>query len=400
MNAGRADILIAGGGPAGLVAAAGFSAAGRSVVLLDPAPPITRGDAPGSDLRSTAFLQPARALFERIGLWPALAPHAVPLEALRIVDTVGTPPAPRDKRIFRSRGSGSAEPLGWNFLNWVIRRELLGWLERRGNVDLRFGTGFSGMIRRSDAVLVSLSDGSRIRARLVVGADGRDSPVREAAGIGVRTTRYGQKSLAFTATHEQPHGNVSTEIYHEGGPFTMVPLADVEGRPASAIVWMNPGRRAVELLEMTETAFNAAMEQRAAGLFRGLRLASGRALFPIISQRAERLTAARVALVAEAAHVLPPIGAQGLNTSLNDIAALLEATGRHPEDPGRPEALAAYEGARLRDIARRARAIDLFNRVTRSGRPALQALRLSGLRAAHDIAPLRRALIRVGMGPG
>ncbi len=392
------DILISGGGPAGLSAAAAFGTAGYSVLLVDPVAPVTEGDARGSDLRSTAFLRPAKALFSQAGLWDRLAEHAVPLRALRIVDTAGDPPQLRGERAFRADEIGD-EPFGWNFLNWLFRREILGFLAGLDNVELRFGTGFSSLLTRTGQALVNLDDGSRIAARLVIGADGRASAVREAVGIGVRTTRYGQKSLAFTATHQVPHHEISTEIYHRGGPFTMVPLADVEGQPASAIVWMNPGRRAVELLNMAPEAFDAEMTRRSAGLFGPMALASRRGIFPIISQRADRLSAERTALVAEAAHVLPPIGAQGLNTSLNDIAALLDAARAHPDDLGGPAMLAAYERARAADIARRARVIDLFNRVTRSGNIGLQGLRLAGLKAVHDIAPLRKALMRAGMGP-
>ena len=398
MTAERFDLLISGGGPAGLAAAAAFGRAGFSVLLVDPAPPITHGDAAQSDLRSTAFLQPARDLFERAGIWDRLSEQAVPLRALRVVDTAGNPPTLRDERAFLPDELG-AEVFGWNFLNWVIRREFVAHLEDRPNIVVRFGTGFTSMLRRTSGAIVTLGDGSRAAVKLVIGADGRNSPVRENAGIGDYTTRYGQKSLAFTATHERSHDNISTEIYHEGGPFTMVPLQDIDGKPASAIVWMNPGKQAHALLRMDPEPFNAEMTRRAAGLFGQMELASRRGMFPIISQRAERLTAGRCAIVAEAAHVLPPIGAQGLNTSLNDIAALLDAACEHRGDLGGEKMLAAYERARAGDIARRARAIDLFNRVTRSGNLGLQSLRLAGLKAVHDLAPLRRKIMRAGMGP-
>ena len=393
-----ADILISGGGLAGLVAAAALGHAGFSVLLVDPAQPVTEGEAEGSDLRSTAYLQPARALFEEIGLWPRLAPFAVPLEALRVVDTAGDPPRPRDERVFRPEDMGD-EPFGWNFLNWLTRREFLAFLRDHPRIELRYGAGFASMLARSSGAIVTLSDGTRVDARLVIGADGRDSAVREAAGIGVHTIRYGQKSLAFTATHDLPHGNVSTEIYHRGGPFTMVPLQEVQGRPASAIVWMNRGPRSLRLLEMEPDAFNAEMTRRSAGLLGQLSLASRRGIFPIITRTARRLTAERTALIAEAAHVLPPIGAQGLNTSLNDIRALRDAALANPTALGEPAMLAAYARARRDDIRRRACAIDLFNRVTRSGNPVLQELRLTGLKAVHDVPPLRRLAMRAGMGP-
>ncbi|MBU0645394.1 MAG: FAD-dependent monooxygenase [Alphaproteobacteria bacterium] len=392
------DVLVSGGGIAGMIAAAAFGASGFKTLMIDPTPPITSGTEDRSDLRSTAFLRPARDLFARIGIWDALAPHATPLEALRIVDTLGQPSDIRAERQFEGRETGD-EPFGWNFLNWVIRRELLKALPNIPNVEMRYGTGFKSMLTRTNEAIVTLTDGAQLRAKLVVAADGRNSPVREAAGIGVKTTRYGQKSLAFTATHDLPHHNVSTEIYREGGPFTMVPLADIDGKPASAIVWMNKGPYATELLTMEPEAFNAVMTTRSAGLFGQLTLASGRAIFPIITQVAERLSGERVAVIAEAAHVLPPIGAQGLNTSLNDLAELLALAEAHRTDVGGQVMLDAYAKTRHRDITARAKVVDVFNRVTRSESDILQALRLLGLKAVHDVKPLRQGIMKAGLGP-
>ncbi len=389
------DILIVGGGLAGLVAAAAFGHAGHSVMLVDPMPLAPDEQ---DDLRSTAYLQPARQLLEEIGLWPALARHAVALKTLRIVDCTGEPAEIRDQRAFQSDNSASG-PLGWNFPNALTRREILSHLQRQPNIELRFGVGFCGIVTRTDLALVSLGDGSRVAARLVIGADGRNSALRQAVGIGVNTTRYGQKALAFTATHPFPHEGISTEIYHHGGPFTMVPLNDVKGSAASAIVWMNAGRRTLELADMPAAQFNAEMTQRSAGLFGPMALAGARSVWPIVTQIATGLIAQRTALIAEAAHVLPPIGAQGLNTSLHDIAVLLAAANAAPDKLGGQEMLETYQSRRMPDIMGRARAIDLFNRVTRSGNIQLQSLRLLGLQAAHDIKPLRRALIRAGMGP-
>ncbi len=392
------DILIAGGGLAGLVAAVGFSHSGFSVILVDPTQPVIDDANARADLRSTAYLQPAQALFAEIGLWDQLAPHAIELDALRIVDMVGDPPEIRDERLFRSDELGD-RPFGWNLLNWLARKEILAALSRQSGPDLRFGTGFRSMLTRTSGAIVTLTDGTMIDTRLVVAADGRNSPVREAAGISVHTIRYGQKSLAFSTRHPEPHNNISTEIYDHGGPFTMVPLADIDGQPASAVVWMNKGPKANALLDADPIAFEAEMTARSGRLFGPLKLAGRRGIFPIITQRAERLTAERTALVAEAAHVLPPIGAQGLNTSLNDIAALMQAARDHPGALGERAMLNAYARARETDIARRARAIDLFNRVTRSDDIGLQAIRLVGLKAVHDIAPLRRRIMQAGMGP-
>ena len=200
------------------------------------------GAAPG-DLRSTAFLRPAQALFARLGLWQRLAPLATPLEALRIVDLAGDPPAPRTERLWGEPGGG---PLGWNFMNEALRPALAAHVAAMANVEIAWGTGFARLVNRSTEALLTLTDGRNLSARLALAADGRASPLREAAGIGVKITRYGQKALAFAIRHDRPHQGISTEFYLDGGPFTVVPLPDHKGSPASAVVWMNPGPRAVD----------------------------------------------------------------------------------------------------------------------------------------------------------
>lgn len=391
------DILVSGGGIAGLVAAAVFARAGLSVLVADPKPVVAEADEDGSDLRSTAFLRPSTELLADAGLWDALAPHATPLDALRVIDTTGWPPEVRAERVFHSTDLGDA-PFGWNLPNWLIRREIVAALEAARAVDLRLGQSVTRLLTRNREALAWLSDGTRVSARLIVAADGRNSFVRETAGIGVHTTRYGQKAIACAVTHSAPHGAVSTEIYNQGGAFTLVPLPEHEGQPASAVVWMNPGAEAQRLFMAPKAEFNAVATERSAGILGPLSLASPRRIWPIVTQRAERLTAERIALVAEAAHVMPPIGAQGLNTSLTDIRALRDAALAHVADPGAPEALAAYARARSRDIHLRAQAIDLFNRVCRSGEAPVQALRLAGLKLVHDIAPVRRTVMRAGLG--
>ncbi|WP_111537644.1 FAD-dependent monooxygenase [Palleronia aestuarii] len=390
------DIVISGAGIAGMVLAALLARRGWRVVICDPAPPPEAADAAGSDLRSTAYLAPSVELLKTAGLWTALSPHATDLGALRVVDTKGWPPRLTEERTFRPNEL-DLEAFGKNVPNWRARHLIAQTLERDDRIDLRLGVGFASMLARDDAVLVRLSDGSRIRARLLVGADGRASPVRDAAGIDATIRRYGQKAFAFAVRHDRPHENVSTEIYNAGGAFTTVPLADHEGGPASAIVWMNDGRRGLDLMEMGEEDFARELNLRALGLLGRMTKITEIRLWPVITQTARRLTARRVALVAEAAHVLPPIGAQGLNTSLADIAALDAALA--DGDPGAPQGLDRYAAARERDVAVRARVIDAFNRICQSDGEALQSLRLTGLRAVHDIAPIRRRVMGAGLRP-
>jgi 2-octaprenyl-6-methoxyphenol hydroxylase len=293
------------------------------VICTDPAPPVTARDAAGADHRSTAFLHPSIPVLQAAGLWSRLAPHAAPLQVMRIVDAGGPVAEPRVIKDFDA-AEISDSPFGWNLPNWLLRREMVARLAELPNVTFLPGTATARVLTREAEALASLSDGRRISARLIVAADGRTSTVRDQVGIAVKTTRYGQKALAFATTHPVPHGNVSTEIHRSGGPFTLVPLPDRMGKPASAVVWMETGPEVARLAALPVADFEAAINERSCGILGPLTLDSALTIWPIITQVAERLVAPRVALIAEAAHVMPPIGAQGLNMSLADLSALLD----------------------------------------------------------------------------
>jgi 2-octaprenyl-6-methoxyphenol hydroxylase len=391
------DILISGGGIAGLTAAVAFGNAGFRVICVDPAPPVTRRDAEGADLRTTAFLQPARTLLAGCGLWQRLERFAAPMQIMRIVDAGGELPKPRIIREFDA-GDISENPFGWNLPNWLLRREMVARLDQLDSVDFRPGTATTSLFTRTGEARVGLSDGSRIRAALVIAADGRNSFMRRAAGIGATTRRYGQKALAFAVTHPVPHENVSTEIHRSGGPFTLVPLPDYQGSPCSAVVWMERGPVAAELLALDVPEFESRMSARSCQMFGHLRLASRRSIWPIISQSAERLAAERVALMAEAAHVVPPIGAQGLNMSLNDLRLLLDLARARPADLGDARMLEAYHKARFKDIKLRVQGIDLLNRASMVAARPLRDMRAAGLGAIYALTPVRRTLMQMGLG--
>jgi 2-octaprenyl-6-methoxyphenol hydroxylase len=389
------DVIISGGGVAGLAAAAAFGATGLAVMVVDPAPPVTDADAEGADLRTTAFLRPSVDVLQAAGMWDRLSPHATALQVMRIIDAGGADGTSRLVRDFDAGDLGNS-PFGWNLPNWLLRREMVARLAELPNVDFRPGTGTAGILTREDRAFVTLSDGRRATAALVVAADGRASPVRQAIGIGVRRQDYGQTALTFAVTHLLPHGNVSVEVHRSGGPFTLVPLPDRDGQPRSAVVWMERRAEADRLLALSADEFSVAATERSAGALGPLTLVSRRTAWPIISQLARRLTARRVALVAEAAHVVPPIGAQGLNMSLADIACLLRLAGQHAM--GSPEMLAAYERARYPDLLARVTGIDALNRASMAGAQPLRDLRMAGLRALHGVVPVRRALMRLGLG--
>ena len=391
------DILISGGGVAGLTAACAFGSAGFRTLCVDPAPPVTDAGAAGADLRSTAFLQPSRPVLKAAGLWSRLAPEAAPLQVMRIVEASGGGGEPRAVREFDAADISDA-PFGWNLPNWLLRREMVARIGELEAVEFRPGVATARLLTRLTGAIATLSDGTTVRARLVIAADGRNSPVRAAAGIPVTTIRYGQKALAFTVTHPIPHENVSTEIHRAGGPFTLVPLPDRDGLPHSAVVWMERGPRAAELAALPTEALEREMSERSCHLFGPLTLASQVTVWPIISQIAARLDAERVALMAEAAHVVPPIGAQGLNMSLADMSCLLDLAVSRPDGLGDAEMLTRYHRQRWPDIRLRVSGIGALNRASMAGLPVLQSLRNLGMQAFHDLKPVRRTLMRAGLG--
>lgn len=391
------EILISGGGVAGLAAAAAFGAAGFSVVCVEPNPPITAGDTAGADLRSTAFLHPSLPVLQAAGLWERLAPHATPLQIMRIVDAGGADAIPRVVKDFNAADL-SDQPFGWNLPNWLLRREFLARITDLPNVTFSTAVKTTALFTRESEARVTLSDGSRLRAKLVIAADGRDSFIRQALDIPVKTLRYGQKALAFAVTHHTPHNNVSTEIHRSGGPFTFVPLPDRATLPCSAVVWMETGPEVARLQSLSIPEFEAEMNIRSAGLLGPLTLATPLTVWPIIAQCAARMAGERVALMAEAAHVLPPIGAQGLNMSMADLTVLLDLAQAHRTDLGGRAMLDAYHTRRHHDVEARILGIDALNRASMMGAQPLRDMRAAALDAFYSIAPLRKTLMRAGIG--
>ena len=394
MRGEKTDIFVSGGGIAGLVGALGFADAGFSVTLADPAPPPATGK--NDDLRSTALLEPSRRQLEAIGIWNALRDAATPLEVLCVANCKGDPPKIETERSFRAADL-EIPALGWNLPNALTRRRLADLADANPYIDLKFGIGFSSLLTRQSEAIVGLTDGSRLRARLAIAADGSASPLREAAGIEVETTRYGQKALAFAVSHPSPHNATSTELYLSGGAFVLVPLPDQNGSATSAVVWMHDGPEVLRLSKLDDVALGAAATHRSCNVLGPLSVASGRQVWPVITQRTLRFTAQRVAVIAEAAHVLPPIGAQGLNVSLADIWCLLKLARDAPGELGTSTQLGNFARLRQRDVLARTSIIDLYNRLCRDGTPAGQFLRSAGLRLASDWAPLRYAVMRAGL---
>lgn len=395
------DILISGGGVAGMMAAACLAKTGCKIICVDPAPPITEQNAAGSDLRSTAFLMPSVILMQETGIWDRLKKHAAPLSVMRLADAGGPEYKLRSICDFVARDVGQ-DVFGYNFPNWLLRREMLEHIGNLPNVSFESGVAVKAFLARSTEARIALSDERRLSAKLVIGADGRNSFIREAIGIKNKSIRYGQKAIVFAVHHQLPHENISTEIHRTGGPFTLVPLPDdAAGNNRSAVVWMDTGPRCAKLMALSDAAFSEAATERSGCALGSLEIASPRRVWPIISQTAERLTGTRAALIAEAAHVMPPIGAQGLNLSLRDVAALkklVQEALHSGRDIGSDALLDHFERMRKPDILLRQTGVDLLNRAAMADRQLLIDARRRLLEALHGITPLRQTAMRAGLG--
>ncbi|WP_284694173.1 UbiH/UbiF family hydroxylase [Rhodoplanes serenus] len=385
-----AEVVVVGGGPAGLTAAVAIASTGAATVLVAgrPAP---------RDNRTTALLAGSVDALRALGVWESCRERAAPLRSLRIVDDTGRLWRAPEVR-FEATEIG-LDAFGWNIAN----RDLVAALEARaaGMPNLTVlaedaaGVAFAG---ESERATVTLTSGGSVTARLVVGADGRRSPCREAAGIATRGWTYPQTALTFNLSHSREHKDTSTEFHSAQGPFTVVPLP---GRRVSVVCVVAPAE-AAWLQSLTPDALNAEVERRCHAILGRVTVEPGRGVFPLAVETARSFSAERLVLVGEAAHVVPPIGAQGLNLGFRDAATVAELVAdaiRAGDDPGGPAVTAAYERRRRADVTTRTLAVDLLNRSLLSDLLPVQGVRGLGLWLLGRVGPLRRAVMREGVVP-
>jgi 2-octaprenyl-6-methoxyphenol hydroxylase len=379
------EVAVIGGGPAGLVAAIALATAGVDTLLI--APPAE------PDHRTTALLAGSVTALETLGVWPACASHAAPLRRIRLIDA--TQRLIRAPEVLFTAVEIDLDAFGYN----VENRHLASALEARATALKLPRIAGAALSLTSDAAGVTIkhADGEA-RAKLVIGADGRRSLCRTAAGIGTNRRTYPQTALTLNLAHTRPHDDTSTEFHTESGPFTLVPLP---GRRSSLVCVLEPAH-ATELAAMNDAELSREIERRARSLFGAMNVEPGRGIFPLAIETAHSFARERIALVGEAAHVVPPIGAQGLNLGLRDgatIAELVAEALRQNIDIGAPEVLARYNTQRRADVTSRAIAVDLLNRSLLTDFLPAQGARGLSLYLVDRIGPLRRALMREGVAP-
>lgn len=387
------EVLVVGAGLAGLVAAIGFERAGFDVILCGVADETANG-------RTVALFDSSIHLLKALGLWRGVGSRAAPLRALRIVDDTGSlwSAAPIE---FRA-GEIGLEEFGWNIENAQLAEALL--LAARASPGLRVvESRIAAYEWDGERVSARCENGVEIAARLIAAADGRNSPARRAAGVGVSVRRHPQTALTLILTHSRPHENFSTEFHTRGGPFTLVPLPDgPTGDRRSSLVWMMANPQAARRAALDDETLAEEIEMQSRSLLGAVRIAGKRGTFPMVSQGAARMTATRLALIGDAAHVFPPIGAQGLNLGLRDAAHLIEAATRaknEERDIGGPDTLSRYADLRRLDVAFRMGAVEALNHSLLAAFAPIDFLRGAGLAALGAIGPLRRFVMREGVSP-
>jgi 2-octaprenyl-6-methoxyphenol hydroxylase len=387
------DVLIAGPGLAGLAAAVGFARAGFDVVLSGAGEPTGRG-------RTVALLDRSVAFLGSLGLSTQLRAEAAPLRSLRLIDDTGTlfPPRPVE---FHAAEIG-LDAFGWNIENNRMAETLAAEVARTPGLE-RVASGVGAYDFAGDDVRARLEDGRTISARLAIGADGRDSKARRAAGLGVRVHGYGQIALTALLAHRLPHHDFSTEFHTRGGPFTLAPLPASAAAPnRSSLIWVMADKDARRRQALDNEALADEVERQAQSLLGAMRIEGERGIIPMTRQIVPRIVAARLALIGDAAHVFPPIGAQGLNLGLRDVEAIVACAveARNAgKDIGGPEVLSAYEGLRRPDIMLRTGVVDGLTRALLTDFAPVDFARGASMTALSAIGPLRRFVMREGLGP-
>lgn len=385
----KAEIAVVGMGYVGMTAVLDLSQRGHCVTRVGTVDP----QAGARDTRSTALFPESVDLLKRLDVWADLEGDARPLLGIRIVDATKT--VLRAPEVtFRAAECG-LDALAMNVPNRVLHQVLAARVRDVVPEKHCLNGQLESATLRDGGIRMSLSDGTTHVSPYCVAADGRHSRMRDTAGIGLRAWAYDQVALACSITHSANHEDISTEFHRSAGPLTTVPGAPVDGLQTSHIVWIETPAVAQRLMDLSESAFRAELERSLHGLLGTVHFTSPRGAFAIKGQTARSFAGNGVFLIGETAHVLPPIGAQGMNLGFRDVRGLGETLAT-TSDVNAMER--AYNDDRRNDVFLRTTAVDLLNRSLTTPYWPAQALRGAGLHMLNMLPPLKRAVIQAGFG--
>jgi 2-octaprenyl-6-methoxyphenol hydroxylase len=404
----QAAVCIMGAGPVGGTLACRLARAGVSTVVVDRAalPPMAH---PAFDGRAYAIAAGSKVLLEDAGLWDKLPVPANPILDIRVTDGRIGRPASRLFLHFDHREAGEdAGPFGWMVEARSLRMALNAHMDTLP--ALRILAPAAATVDRSDSgVLVRIAGGPTVACQLVIAAEGRQSPLREAAGIPVTRLPYGQTGLVCAISHDKPHHNLALEHFLPSGPFACLPMgpstdALADGAPnVSAIVWSERTAIAERMLKLDDAAFGRQISRRLGDHLGAVRVIGRRWSYPLSAMLAHRYVDTRLALAGDAAHGIHPIAGQGLNLGFRDaigLAALLIEAAGAGEDLGGSALLARYQRMRRPDNILMLVMTDGLDRLFSTDNRVVRLARDLGIAAVHRTPPLKRLFMRQAMGLG
>ena len=387
----RQDVAIIGGGPAGATLGVGLARLGLRVAVIDRDEPAQMAEAT-FDGRAWAIALGSQELLDGLGLWDALEADAGPILDIRVSD------GPSRLFLHYDHRAGGDRPFGWIVEAHRMRGHLWRVVLEEPNLTALSGRTVACVSPGVSDVAVKLTSGESVTASLVIGADGRQSLVRKAAGISAFAESYAQTALVFAVRHDEPHRGVAHERFLPAGPFAVLPLRDPH---CSSIVWTEKDALVQRLMQLSDSALAAEMLARFGDCLGRIIPEGKRWRWPLAVHLADRFVGPRLALVGDAAHGIHPIAGQGLNLGLRDVAALIDLLGearRIGRDVGDPELLKAYESARRADVTAMVAATDGLNRLFSNDFRPLRAARSLGLAAVNQLPGLKSVFMRQAMG--
>ncbi|MBM3533469.1 MAG: FAD-binding protein [Alphaproteobacteria bacterium] len=386
----KSDVVVVGGGLVGLSLGHALASAGIETAVVDrEAPAVAANDA--YDGRAFAIAYGSRRVLEGLGLWQEMGPHAAAILDIRVTDGPSTLFLHYDHR------EVGDEPLGHIVESRFVRRALLGRLPDRPRLKLIAPESVTRLERGRSGVVAHLAKGRRIEARLAVAADGRNSPIRRAAGIGAMEWGYAQTAIVCTVALNRPHESVAHERFLPAGPFALLPLPG----DFASIVWAERSEVAPTMLALDDVEFSATMTRRFGEALGPLRVVGRRWAYPLGLLIAERFTADRLALVGDAAHAIHPLAGQGLNLAIRDVAALAEVivdSKRLGLDIGAADVLDRYASWRHLDTLALLAVTDGLNRLFSNDVGPVRLIRDLGLAAVNRLPALKRLFMHHAMG--
>lgn len=389
----RADVIILGGGLVGLALAAALDSSGLSSIVIDPADPESRKNI-AFDGRTSAVSSSSRRMFDTVGISDHFPEPGCPIRRIEVADGL-------DPGGLAFDPGEDEEPLGWMHENRHLRVALHARAEAGRNIWLMWKAKPAGVERGEHGVTVQLEDGRKVGAPLLIAAEGRNSPMREAAGIRCARWKYDHSAIVSTLRHERPHDHVAYEIFYPQGPFALLPMTDDEGGHRSAIVWSVARDNADGFLSLSEEDFSAEAEAAMGGFLGKISLLAPRSTYPLGFHHAARITDHRLALVGDAAHGMHPIAGQGVNVGYRDAAALAQVLvegARLGLDLGDQQLLTRYQRWRSLDTFMVSLATDGLTRIYGIPGKTASKVRRFGMSVINRIGPVKDRLMAEARG--